>query len=472
MKSNLSSSAILMAATAALISCQEKQEPVKPNIIYILADDLGYNDLGCYGSPLIKTPNLDKLAAEGIMFTQHYAGSTVCAPSRAVLMTGLHSGQAPVRGNREVDPFGQMPLPENTVTIASLLKGAGYTTGLIGKWGLGVEGTTGEPNKQGFDYYFGYLDQVYAHNHYPEFLMHNGEKVMLNNKVQYMDSSNWSRGRGSYPLEMNDFSQDHFTREALGFIEQHKQSPFFLYFPVIIPHDNGEALPGKRYSEVPSFGIYADSAWTEEEKGYAAMITYLDNEIGKILEKLDHEGLSGNTLVIFASDNGGKSPGRFHNLSNMPFRGYKRDLYEGGTRVPMIAMWKGKIVPGQVSDHISAFWDVMPTLCDVAGIEAPSKKSGISFYPSLMGQLQSQHEYLYWEFHEGSKSQAARMGKWKAVRLNLAENPTAPIELYDLEKDPGETTDLATSFPEITGKMQKIMQEARVEDPAWPLFGR
>jgi arylsulfatase A len=470
MKNTTKLSIMALTALTGITSCQQKQEePKKPNIIFIMTDDQGYNDLGSYGATLIKTPVLDQLAAEGIRFTQHYAGTSVCAPSRSVLMTGLHTGRTPVRGNRQVQPSGQMPLPEGTVTVASLLQDAGYATGLIGKWGLGVEGTVGEPTNHGFDYYFGYLDQVLAHNHYPEFLVRNGERVMLDNVVQYLPEDHWSAGLGSYPLEMNDYSQDHFTREALQFVEQNKDRSFFLYYPVIIPHDNGEALPGKRYSEVPSFGIYADSTWTEEEKGYAAMITHLDGEIGKLLDKLAELGLDENTIIFFTSDNGGDSPGQFRNISNYPFRGLKRDLYEGGIRVPLIARWTGNINPGTVTDHISAFWDYMPTFCELAGIPVPDFTDGISMLPTLLGNKdqQEEHENLYWEFHEGDKKQAVRKGNWKGVRNNVARDPEGPIELYDLESDPGEMVNMADRYPEIVEEIARIMKTAREHDPNW-----
>ncbi len=464
----INKSIITIAALTGIVGCNQVEEaPIKPNIIYIMADDMGYNDLGSYGSELIKTPVLDEMAENGMRFTQHYAGTSVCAPSRSVLMTGLHSGNTPVRGNRQVSPSGQMPLPENTVTIASLLKEQGYTTGMIGKWGLGVTGTTGEPDKHGFDHYFGYLDQVLAHNHTPEFLIRNGEKVLLDNVVKYRDSTEWHKGLGSYPLEMNEFSQYLFTKEALEFVENNQNDPFFLYYPVIIPHDNGEALPGKRYSEVPSFGIYENMDWTEEEKGYAAMITYLDEEIGKLLDKLEELDLDENTLVIFTSDNGGQSPGRFFDISNYPYRGIKRQLYEGGIRVPMIARWTGTIEAGTVSDHLSAFWDVMPTLCEISGVPIPENTDGISFLPELTGKEQTQHDYLYWEFHEQNKKQAVRKGPWKAVRNNVAQNPFGPVELYNLETDPSENTDISFVHSEIAEELTELMDNTRTDDPNW-----
>ena len=429
---------------------------------------MGYNDLGSYGGKLIKTPRLDRLAAEGMRFTRHYAGSSVCAPSRSTFITGQHTGHTPIRGNLPWEPSGEIPLPAGTITLPGLLAKAGYTNGMIGKWGLGIETTSGNPHKQGFHHYFGYLDQVLAHNHTPEFLMRDDGKIPLANKVQYVPKEHWSRGLGSHPLEMKEFSQDHFTREALKFAEDHRDKPFFLYYPVIIPHDNGEALTGKRYSEVPSFGIYADMPWTEEEKGYAAMISYLDTELGKLFDKLVELGLDENTLIVFTSDNGGDSPGRFHDLSNHPFRGHKRDLYEGGLRVPMIARWKGTVPAGVVSDHVSANWDFLPTFCELAGIPAPATTDGISMAPTLLGKgKQSQHDHLYWEFHEQGKKQAVLKGPWKAIRLNVARNPRGPIELYNLDADPGETRDVSAQHPETAAELMKLMDSSRTEDSNW-----
>jgi arylsulfatase A len=407
----------------------------KPNIIYIMADDMGYNDLGCYGAQDIKTPNIDKMASEGIRFTNHYAGTSVCAPSRCSLMTGLTTGHCQVRGNMQWEPYGQLPLEEGTITVASKLKEAGYKTALIGKWGLGVEGTSGDPLNQGFDYSFGYLCQVLAHNHSPEFLMENGKKVYLGNKVVYTDTSHWTKGLGSYPVEIKQYSQELFTNKAIDYIVENKDHPFFLYLSVVIPHDNGEAPEGRRYSDIPSFAPYDDEEWTENEKGYAAMITYLDKDVGKILNKLRDIGLDGNTLVIFTSDNGGDSPGRFRNVSNAPFRGRKRDLYEGGIRVPMIAWWPGTIDSGRESAHLSAFWDFMPTVCDLAGVQYPDTTDGISYLPELMGKDQKSHDQLYFEFHEQGGKQAIIKDNWKCIRLNTKVANEQKVELYHLSVD-------------------------------------
>jgi len=442
------------------VNAQEK----RPNIIYIMADDMGYGDLGCYGSKRIKTPNLDRLAAEGIRFTNHYAGTSVCAPSRCSLMTGLTTGHCQIRGNIQYEPYGQFPLKENTVTVATKMKEAGYQTALIGKWGLGVEGTTGDPLKQGFDYYYGYLCQVLAHNHCPEFLMENGQKIWLTNKVIHTDPKDWTKGLASYPIKHNEFSQDLFTKKAIAFIEKNKTNPFFLYLPVIIPHDNGEAPNGKRYSDIPSFFPYDNEAWTESDKGYAAMVTYLDNEVGKIMDKLKQLGLDENTLVIFTSDNGGDSPDGFYNESNLPFRGHKRDLYEGGIREPFIARWPGTIAPGRESNHESAFWDFMPTVCELVGVTAPEGIDGISYLPELLGKPQQKHESFYFEFHELGGKQAVIKGDWKCIRLNVKIPAKTTVELYNLKEDPGEQKNLSALYPQKVNDLILLMQKSRSEN--------
>jgi arylsulfatase A-like enzyme len=452
-------------------SCtKKKEEPLKPNIIYIMADDLGYNDLGCYGSPRIQTPNIDCMATEGIRFTRHYAGTSVCAPSRSALMTGQHTGHTPVRGNLQWEPYGQFPLPDNTVTVASLLKNAGYKTALIGKWGLGVENTSGDPHNQGFDSYYGYLCQVLAHNHAPECLIDNGKKIYPGNKVQYTDTSHWTKGLGSYPLEIKQFSQELFTNRALNFIEENRENPFFLYLSVVIPHDNGEAPEGKRYSDIPSFEPYENQPWTESEKGYAAMITYLDKDVGKILEKLKELGLDENTLVIFTSDNGGDAPDSFYNECNQPFRGHKRDLYEGGIRVPFIARWSGKIQPQTVTNHFSAFWDFMPTVCDLAGVESPENTDGISYLPTLLGQSQPKHKHLYFEFHEQGGKQAVIKDNWKLIRLNVKMPEQTTLELYNIETDISEQNNLAEQMPEKVAELLPLFEQNHTESEWFKLI--
>ncbi len=449
-------------------SCSIKEEvPTRPNIIYIMADDLGYSEVGCYGQESIQTPNIDKLASEGMKFTQHYSGSPVCAPARSVLMTGLHTGHTPSRGNMEVDPYGQFPLPGETTTIAELLKKAGYRTAMYGKWGLGVENTTGDPNLQGFDDFYGYYCQVHAHNSFPEYLYHNGEKVMLNNEVSYLPEDHWTRGLGGYATKKIDYSNDDFFEMALKFIDNNKANPFFLYIPVTMPHDNGEAPEGEKY-ESPTLEPYEDEDWSFEKKSRAAIITRMDKYIGLIMEELEKKDLSHNTILIFTSDNGCDNPDFFNGSGVL--RGMKRDVYEGGIRVPLIVRWPGKIKAGSVSDHVSAFWDFLPTACEIAGIDIGIETDGISYLPELLGKPQSEHEYLYWEFQELGKKQAARKGKWKAVRLNVYETPDAPLELFDLETDIGEQNDVAGQFPEVVKQMEEIIEKAHESDPNWPMF--
>lgn len=449
---------------------QAPKQQQRPNIIYIMADDMGYADLGCFGSKRIKTPHIDRLASEGIKFTNHYAGTAVSAPSRCSLMTGLTTGHCLIRGNQQWKPYGQMPLPEGTVTVASKLKEAGYKTALIGKWGLGVEDTSGDPLKHGFDYAYGYLCQVMAHNHSPEYLMENGQKVMLGNKVVYMNSTGSTNGIASYPVEVKQYSQELFTKKALEFIDANQSNPFFLYLPVVIPHRNDEAPKGKKYSDIPSFAPYENEPWTESEKGYAAMVTYLDGEVGKIMDKLKALGLDENTLVIFTSDNGGDSPDGFYAESNLPFRGHKRDLYEGGIRVPFIARWSGKIAPERESRHVSAFWDFMPTACELAGVSKPENTDGISYLPELLGKPQKAHESLYFEFHEQGGKQAVLKDGWKCIRLQVKNPQKTIVELYNLDEDIQETNNLASQFPEKAEELVMLMQHSRTENETFKLI--
>ena len=432
----------------------------RPNIIFILADDLGYGDVGCFGQKIIQTPNIDRMAAEGMRFTDHYAGSTVCAPSRCALMTGMHTGHCLVRGNALV------PLRPSDITVAELLKEAGYSTGIIGKWGLGEADSTGIPNRQGFDYWFGYLNQRHAHNYYPKYLWRNEEKVWLKNEVRDVNPP------GGVATKRVEYSHDLFAGEALDFVEKHKDRPFFLYLAFTIPHANNEA--GQKGMEVPSLQPYADRDWPDPQKGHAAMITRMDRDIGRLMAKLKALGIDENTFVFFSSDNGphkegGADPGFFQ--SSGPLRGYKRALYEGGIRVPTIARWPGKISAGSLSDHVSAFWDFLPTCCELAGIESPKGIDGISMVVTLLGQLarQKKHEFLYWEFHEQGKKQAVRMGDWKGVRLNVAKDPDGPIELYDLKTDIGEEHNVADRHLQIVAKIEKYLKSARMPSEDWPL---
>jgi len=449
------------AAGAARPAEAPDRAPDKPNIIYILADDLGYGDLGCYGQKRIKTPVLDRMAGEGMKFTDSYSGSTVCAPSRCVLMTGLHTGHCFIRGN------GKDNLRPSDVTVAKLLKRAGYATGLVGKWGLGHEGSTGVPTKQGFDYFFGYMDQHHAHNYYPTFLLRNETRVKLPNVVP--NEGKWGQGVATKKVQ---YSHDLLAEEALKFIERSKDGPFFLYLALTIPHANNEAR--SKGMEVPDHGIYKDTDWPEPQKGHAAMISLMDRDIGRLLEKLKALGLDGRTLVIFTSDNGPHHEGGANpkfSRSSGPLKGTKRSLYEGGIRVPKIARWPGRIKPGSVTDHVTCFQDLMPTACELAGAAPPADTDGISYAPTLLGtpEKQKAHEYLYWEFHEGGASKrAVRFGRWKGVQLR----PSGKVELYDLGGDIHEDNNLAADRPDLARKAAGYIKAARTESARWPLRDR
>jgi arylsulfatase A-like enzyme len=414
----------------------------------ILADDLGYGDVGCYGQQVIKTPHIDRLAAQGVRFTDCYAGSTVCAPSRCTLMTGRHTGHARIRSN------GQVPLAPEDVTVAKILKSAGYATGITGKWGLGDPDTTGIPNKQGFDEWFGYLNQHHAHNYYPDYLWKNEQKVTFANVVE----NNVATKRVVY-------SADLFTREALGFLDRHARDRFFLYLPFTLPHANNEA--GQQGMEIPSDAPYSHEPWPQAQKNHAAMITYLDTQVGAVLAKLAELELDANTIVFFTSDNGphregGADPEFFHSAAAL--RGFKRALYEGGIRVPMIVRYPGQIGPHSVNGQVWAFWDVLPTLAELAGAAAPAGLDGISMIPALLGEKaagrsQANHEYLYWEFPEQGFAQAVRLGRWKAIR----QKPLVPLELYDLATDPGEKQDVAQEHPDILSRIETILASAHTD---------
>jgi arylsulfatase A len=448
--------------------------PVKtagPNIIFIMADDLGYADLGCYGQHIIQTPNIDRLASSGVRFTHHYAGNTVCAPSRCALMTGYHMGHAQVRGNLQAEPSGQWPVSEETVTVAHLLNSAGYRTAMIGKWGLGIEHSTGDPMKQGFDYYYGYLDQVLAHNYYPEYLLRSGQREYLDNEVQYMDTSLWHNGLGSYSTRKSVYSHDLFLEDALRYLDENHEHPFLLYLPFTIPHENGEA-PGGERMEVPDYEPYEKEEWPSDTKGYASMITRMDRGIGMILDKLEKLGIDSNTVVFFTSDNGPMPGEEFTDFfnSNGSLRGGKRDVYEGGIRVPLIVTWKGTIQPGRISRHTGAFWDFLPTACELAGVQAPAGIDGISYLPELLGLAQPGHEYLYWEFPGLGGKQALLRGKWKLVRNNCFGQDGGQPELYDLQLDPGEMNDLAEQYPELVKELSAYIESVRTESEIFPFY--
>jgi arylsulfatase A-like enzyme len=429
----------------------------RPNIIFILADDLGYGDLGCYGQKQIQTPQLDQLAKEGVRFTQCYAGSTVCAPSRCCLMTGRHTGHARVRGNALV------PLRPEDVTVAEVLKAAGYATGLVGKWGLGEAKSTGVPNTKGFDSFFGYLNQVHAHNYYPDFLWKDQEKFPLAGNVV----------EKGVAVKRALYSHDLFTTEALGFVEKHKDRPFFLYLAYTIPHANNEA--GKNGMEVPDDAPYTNKDWPQAQKNHAAMITRLDRDVGRLLKRLKELGLDEKTIVFFSSDNGphkegGADPKFF--TSSGPLRGYKRDMTEGGIRVPMIVRWPGHVPAGGVSDQVWAFWDFLPTAAELAGSKPPKDIDGLSMVPAILGEKaagrkQANHDFLYWEFHERGFDQALRMGDWKYIRRPYAKE--RPPELYNLKEDLGEAKNIADQHADVVAKIEAYLKEARTESKEWPV---
>jgi arylsulfatase A-like enzyme len=435
---------------------ETKTEKRLPNIIFIMADDLGYGDLSSYGQDRIQTPNLSRMAQEGIRFTDFYAGSTVCAPSRSVLMTGQHTGHTYIRGN------GKNNLRPEDFTVAEMLKNAGYVTGHIGKWGLGHEGSTGVPTRKGFDYYFGYLDQHHAHNYYPSFLIRNEERVPLDNVVP----AEGQYGQG-VATEKVTYSHDLIAAEALEFVERSKESPFFLYLALTIPHANNEA--GDEGMEVPNYGMYVVEDWPEPQKGLAAMVTRMDRDIGRLFESLRENGLDEGTIVFFTSDNGphregGNDPEFFD--SNGPLRGIKRDLYEGGIRVPMIVRWPGKTPVGATSSHVGYFGDLMATAADLAGVAPPQDLDSTSFLPAILGKEseQPEHDYLYWEFYEHGSAQAVRTGKWKAVRKPMFEGE---IELYDLSSDLGEENNVAKEQPDVVERIKQYMLEAHTPSPLW-----
>lgn len=439
--------------------------PKLPNIIFILADDLGYGDLGCYGQTKIKTPNLEELAREGMRFTDFYAGSTVCAPSRCALMTGLHNGHSRIRGN------GTVPLQPGDLTVAELLKQAGYHTALIGKWGLGEINSTGVPQEKGFDEFVGYLNQEHAHDYYTDHLWRFDPPTK--------DSPGFN-GEESLPENQGGhkrlYTHDLFTTAALSFLKPgrlrlyaHGQ-PFFLELAYTIPHANNEegARTGNGM-QVPSDAPYSNEPWPQVEKNKAAMITRLDTDVGRLLEALKKYKLDDSTIIFFSSDNGphkegGVDPNFFHSAG--PLRGIKRDLYEGGIREPLIVRWPGHIQAGQISGFVGAFWDFLPTAAELAKVQPPPGLDGISFLPTLLGQTQTnQHDFLYWEFHERGFQQAVRAGDWKAVRPQVGE----PLELYNLNTDISEKTNVASLHPDVVARIEDYLKTARTDDPQWPM---
>ena len=466
--------ALLILLSASFLSCKnneasskQKSNIAKPNIIYILADDLGYGDVGYLGQQKFDTPNIDKLAAAGMVFTQHYSGATVCAPSRSALLTGMHTGHTAIRGNKEVRPEGQHPMPAETFTLAEMLKDAGYKTSVFGKWGLGFPGSEGDANMQGFDEFYGYNCQRIAHNYYPYHLWHNQEKIIL--------KGNEGKGQAVYAPEF-------LHNKALQYLVDSKKSnsPFFMFYATPLPHAElllpkeyiepyiGELEPETKYVGVDDGPNCKNGGYGSQEyphAAFAAMIHLLDTQVGEIVAKLEALGIAENTIVVFTSDNGphregGADPEYFD--SNGIYKGFKRDLYEGGVHVPMIVKWPNTIKAGSTTDHISAFWDIMPTFADVTGAKVADDLDGISFLPTLEGkETQKKHEYLYWEFHEKGGRVAIRKGKWKAVKYHVLKHANRTIELYDLEKDPSENNNVAAQHLKLVSELTKLMQEAR-----------
>ena len=491
-------SAVFVTMLIASAGCSTNEQDSGPNIVYILADDLGYGELGIYGQEKIQTPNLDALARSGMLFTQHYSGSPVCAPSRYVLLTGKHTGHAYIRGNDEwgergdvwnyeaavSDPNleGQRPIPKNTFTVGNLLQNAGYKTALIGKWGLGGPLSDGIPNRRGFDFFYGYNCQRQAHQLYPKHLWKNEEKHWLDNELIAPREDN-RLDEGADPTDQANYSkwlqQDYapamMQLEALQFIEDSKDQPFFLYYASPLPH-----LPLQvpqeyidRYVE-----IFGEEQYYDGSKGYfphryphaayAGMITYLDDQVGELIGKLKELGLYENTLIIFSSDNGptytGGVDAPFFNSAGPFVEAYGRTkgyTYEGGVRVPMIASWPGRIAQNSTSNHISAFWDVLPTIAELINEDPPAGIDGISFLPTLLGNgdRQHTHRYLYWEFPSYNGQQAVRLGNWKAIRKDIFDG-NLELELYNLQDDPGESTDLSGSHPDVVREIERIMSDA------------
>lgn len=432
-------------------SAEGSQE--RPNIIFILCDDLAMGDLGCYGQKLIRTPRIDQMAAGGTRFLQAYCGTSVCAPSRASLNTGLHMGHCPIRANREIQPEGQMPLPAGTVTVASVLKSAGYATACIGKWGMGMFDTPGSPLKVGYDHFFGYNCQRHAHSYFPTYLYNDDRRFEL--------AGNDGKGIGK------TYAQDLIANDALHWVRANAKTAFFLFHAITLPHGR---------FEIDDLGRYADMPWTNQQKTYAAMVSRLDSDVGRLLSLLEELGIDEKTLVMLAGDNGSSFDPksemgmRFDQTMGGQLRGFKRTMYEGGLRQAAIARWPGHVPAGRVADGPWAFWDFLPTAAELAGARLPDgyRSDGLSIVGLLKGGPAPEREYFYWELHEQQSIQAARFQNWKAVR----NGPTAPVELYNLAADQGETIDLASRQPEVLTRALGLFKSARTDDPNWPLVER
>lgn len=460
----LSSAALLPLALNSCDGRAAKPERT-PNVIYIMADDLGIGDLGCYGQELIKTPGIDSLSRLGMTFANHYSGSTVSAPSRCCLMTGKHTGHSFIRGNKGnpdtlLKTHFDYPLDGSDKTVGDLFKEAGYTTACVGKWGLGGPRTTGHPNRRGFDYFFGYLGQGRAHRYYPDYLWENEEQVMLDKKV---------------------YSHDLMMSKAMEFVNDNADKPFFLYLTPTIPHADLIVPEGElgeydgMFEEKPYINKSKDGkGYTSQPKPratYAAMVSRLDRDVSRLMGLLRAKGIADNTIVIFTSDNGvhregGHNPDYFD--SNGELRGIKRDLYDGGIHTPFIVYWPGVIEPGSTTDHVSAFWDFMPTVCDLIGVKAPEGIDGISYLPTLTGKgRQKKHDYLYYEFHERDGRKCVLKDGWKLIQLKVNIPEETYFELYDLNTDPEESNNVLDANPSKVKELKEIMEEARTENPNW-----
>jgi arylsulfatase A-like enzyme len=485
----LLSGAVLGGIAQLPAQAAQPQTGAKPNVIFILADDLGYGDLGCFGQKLIRTPNVDRMAAEGMRFTRHYSGNAVCAPSRCVLMTGLHPGHAFIRNNREVKPEGQFPIPENTLTLPKLLKRAGYRTGAFGKWGLGGPGSTGEPLKQGFDRFYGYNCQRVAHNYYPTYLWDNDQRVSLNNPDF---AAHQKLPQGSEPQEPRsytgytgkDYAPDLIAEQARRFIRENRNQPFFLYFPTTVPHlalqvpQDSLAQYEGQWPELPYKGDKGYLPHRTPRAAYAAMVSRLDREVGRLKELVAELGLEERTVFVFTSDNGplydnlgGTDEGFFQSAGSL--RGRKGSLYEGGVRVPLVIRWKGRVPAGTISDRVTGFEDWLPTLLELARAPAPTGIDGISFAPTMLGQAQPQRPFLYREFPAYGGFQTIQVGSWKAVRANLlAKDAPEPArtELYDLQHDPNETRDVGEAHADLLARLNQLMREQHTASAEFP-FG-
>ncbi|HEX3655029.1 MAG TPA: arylsulfatase [Pirellulales bacterium] len=464
---------VLATSTGAAVAATPK-----PNIVFILADDLGYGDVGCYGQTKIKTPNIDRMAAEGMRFTNFYCGAAVCAPSRCTLMTGKHLGHATIRDNMQREPGaeGQHAMQPGTVTVAQLLKSAGYTTAIVGKWGLGMPVDHSSPLGYGFDHHYGYLCQGMAHTYYPPYLWRDDKQELLPGNPDYSYGSVGKGRSGLIEPSGKLYSHDLMANDALAWVAQHQREPFFLYLAFTIPHlslqvpEDSLAEYRGQWPETPMTTSKHYANHSTPRAAYAAMITRMDRDIGRLMAELKKLGLDDNTLVFFGSDNGavfpiaGTDPQFFHSNGNL--RGYKQDLYDGGIRTPFIARWPGHIKAGTTSDLVGAYWDMLPTLCDIAGTKPPADIDGLSIAPTLLGEPgQKRHEYLYWEYESAGRAQAVRFGDWKAVRNHVNKSPNSTPELYNLASDPSESKNVAAENPDVAAKAAAYMKAAHT--PSW-----